>query len=96
MLDTEHKKMLNNRLRRIEGQLAGIRRMAEQDAYCVDMLTQIAAAQAALAQAGKLVLGQHMKTCVTDTFASGSQQERETRIAELLDVFVRYAGTGRR
>ena len=47
MLDAEHKKKLSNRLRRIEGQLAGIRRMADADEYCVDILTQISAAQSA-------------------------------------------------
>jgi DNA-binding FrmR family transcriptional regulator len=96
MLDTETEMKIANRLRRAEGQVAGVRRMVEEGKYCVDILIQLSAAQSALAQAGKVVLANHMATCVKDTFKSGDEVEREQKIAELMDVFVRYAGPGLR
>ena len=53
MLDSSTKKKLHDRLRRIEGQAAAIQRMIDDDKYCVDVLLQISAAQAALGQVGK-------------------------------------------
>ena len=96
MLDEEKRKQVANRLKRAEGQVAGVRRMVEEGQYCVDILLQLSAAQAALAQTSKVVLGEHMATCVKDTFDSGSEAERDQKIAELMDVFIRYAGPGRR
>ena len=92
MHDPDTQKKIAHRLRRVEGQVAGIRRMVEEGQYCVDILTQISAAQSALAQAGKVVLGQHMATCVRDSFEVGDEADRERKIAELMDVFARYAG----
>lgn len=94
MPNDETKKKLGTRLKRVEGQIAGVRRMVEEDHYCVDILVQLSAAQAALAQIGKLVLTRHMNTCVRDAFASGSESEREKKIAELMDVFARYTKPG--
>ena len=78
------------RLRRVAGQVAGIERMVEADRYCVDVLLQIAAARAALDQVGKLVLGGHVESCVAEAFASGRAEERERKLAELLEVFSRF------
>lgn len=96
MLNEEKQKQVANRLKRAEGQIAGVRRMVEDGKYCVDILLQLSAAQAALSQTSKLVLGEHMATCVKDTFDSGSEAERDKKIAELMDVFIRYAGPGKR
>lgn len=90
MIDETERKQIAMRLRRIEGQVAGIRRMVEEGAYCVDILVQIAAAQGALGQAGKRVLAGHMESCVADAFASGDTAARREKIDELLDVFERY------
>ena len=94
MLSPEQQKKIANRLKRAEGQVAGVRRMVEDGKYCVDILIQLSAAQSALAQTGKAVLANHMATCVKDSFETGDEQEREKKIAELMDVFVRYAGPG--
>lgn len=94
MLNDESKKQLGTRLKRAEGQIAGVRRMVEEGHYCVDILVQLSAAQAALAQIGKLVLAQHMNTCVKDAFTTGSESDREKKIAELMDVFARYTKPG--
>jgi DNA-binding FrmR family transcriptional regulator len=96
MLNDENKRQLGTRLKRAEGQIAGVRRMVEEGHYCVDILVQLSAAQAALAQIGKLVLAQHMDTCVRDAFATGSELDRERKIAELMDIFTRYTRPGAR
>ncbi|GIW41936.1 MAG: hypothetical protein KatS3mg076_2513 [Candidatus Binatia bacterium] len=90
MMDRATQQKVTARLKRIEGQVAGIRRMVEQGKYCVDILLQISAAQAALGQVGKIVLGRHVETCVAEAFAGGSPSERKAKIEELLEVFSRY------
>lgn len=78
------------RLKRIEGQVAGIRRMVEEDQYCVDILLQVSAVQGALGGVGKIVLGQHIESCVSDAMAHGDEANRKEKIDELLEVFARY------
>ncbi len=63
--EKEHKGLLN-RLSRIEGQIRGIKGMVERDAYCVDILTQVTAVNAALNAFNKVLLEEHIKTCVTE------------------------------
>jgi len=92
MLDSATKRKVLARLKRIEGQVAGIRRMVEGDQYCVDVLLQMSAARGALAKAGQVVLGSHIDTCVSAAMASGDARERERKIDELLEVFARYGG----
>lgn len=62
----EEQKALINRLSRIEGQIRGIKGMLENDAYCTDIITQVAAANAALNSFNKELLANHIKTCVID------------------------------
>jgi DNA-binding FrmR family transcriptional regulator len=96
MLDAENKKKLLTRLKRVEGQVAALRRMVEDDAYCVDVLLQISAAQGALGKAGQLMLGSHLRTCVTSALEGGDPEAREETVQELMDVFSRYGGLGAR
>lgn len=63
--DNEFKSLMN-RLNRIEGQIRGIKGMLENDAYCTDIITQVAAASAALNSFNKELLSNHIKTCVID------------------------------
>jgi CsoR family transcriptional regulator, copper-sensing transcriptional repressor len=65
------KSNLVTRLNRIEGQIRGVKGMIEKDAYCDDILNQIAAIQSALNGVGKLLLEGHMKSCVADRIQSG-------------------------
>lgn len=65
---------LINRLKRIEGQIRGIRGMVEKDAYCVDILTQSAAATAALNSFNKELLSNHIHTCVADGIREGDEE----------------------
>jgi len=90
MKDDHAKKRLLTRLKRAEGQIAAVRRMVEDDHYCVDVLTQIAAAKGALSKAGEILLRAHIESCVAEAFASGDPQESQDAIEELMDVFGRY------
>lgn len=69
----EHRKLVN-RLSRIEGQIRGIKRMVEEDAYCIDILVQVAAANAALNSFNKELLSEHIKTCVTNDIKAGKEE----------------------
>ncbi len=96
MMSSEFKKKLVARLRRIAGQVEGVARMIENDRYCVDVLLQVASAQAALGQAGALVLRSHVDTCVTEAMTHGSAAQRKQKIDELMAVFSSYARMGNR
>ena len=77
------------RLKRIEGQVRGLSRMVEQDRYCIDIVTQIAAVRAALRRVEEEVLRDHVAHCVEHAVASGSKTEQRRKIAELMDVIAR-------
>ena len=68
----EEYKTLINRLSRIEGQVRGVRKMVENDAYCVDILTQVSAIQAALNAFNRELLSNHIRTCVMDDIRNGN------------------------
>ena len=73
----EEYKALLNRLNRIEGQVRGIRGMLEKEAYCVDILVQVAAANAALNSFSRELLAQHIGSCVADDLRAGSDEKLE-------------------
>ncbi len=77
------------RFNRIEGQVRGIARMVEEDRYCIEVVTQIAAVQAALRRVEEEILRDHVATCVEHAVASGNKEEQRKKIAELIDVFSR-------
>ena len=96
MLDDDTKKKVRTRLRRVEGQLAALHRMVDEDEACVDLLMQISAAQGALGATGQVILGKHIATCVSDAFAHGNDADRQQQVDELMDVFARYSRIGAR
>ena len=69
----EYKDLLN-RLKRIEGQVRGVERMIEEDAYCTDVLIQVAAINAALNSFNKVLLGNHIRTCVAENIREGNDE----------------------
>ena len=71
--EKEYKDLLN-RLSRIEGQVRGIRRMVENDAYCPDILLQVSAVNAALNSFNKVLLANHIRTCVSDDIKAGKEE----------------------
>lgn len=79
--EKEYKDLIN-RLSRIEGQVRGIKGMVEKDAYCTDILTQVAAVSAALNSFNKVLLANHIKTCVTRDIREG----KEETVDELVDT----------
>jgi len=86
---THEKEAVLKRFRRIRGQVDGIIRMAEDDAYCIDLLTQIAAARAALLAAGKVILKEHMRHCVTESFKKGRSDKAIEEIETVLSQFIK-------
>ena len=82
--EKEYKDMLN-RLSRIEGQVRGIKRMVEEDAYCVDIITQVAAVNAALNSFNKVLLTNHIKTCV----AKDIREENDAELTALLQKLMK-------
>lgn len=84
--DDEYKKLIN-RLNRIEGQIRGIKGMVEQNAYCPDIMIQVAAANAALNAFNKELLSEHIRTCVADDIRNGNDET----IDELLRTIQRIA-----
>jgi len=74
---------LIHRLSRIEGQIRGIRGMVERDAYCTDILTQVAAASAALNAFTKVLLANHIKTCVARDIREGKDETVDELVATL-------------
>lgn len=73
-------KQLQNRLSRMIGQLNGISRMLDENRYCGDILTQIAAVESALQSFGYIVLQEHMETCVVEEVKAGNEQIMEEAI----------------
>ena len=92
MLSDDEKKKLNNRLRRVIGQVEAVGRMIEDEEYCVDILMQLSAATGALGKVGQIVLEQHIKTCVNDAIESGNTTDRDEKLEELIEIFRKYAG----
>ena len=84
-------KATQNRLRRIEGQVRGLQRMVEEDAYCVDVLTQVAAVQTALAQVAVQVLDALVRHCVADAVGGDDETAAEERLDELMAAVRRFA-----
>jgi DNA-binding FrmR family transcriptional regulator len=85
------KDALIKRLHRIEGQVRGIERMVEEDRYCIDVLTQIAAVNTALESLAFRILDDHVNHCVARALASGDSDEVATKTRELLDAVHRFA-----
>lgn len=96
---TNDKKDLLNRLRRIEGQVRGIQQMVEDDRYCIDILTQLAAARAALYNIGLTLLENHTRHCLAnalrsepgDCDAHDPARGAHDYVNELVEVLARFA-----
>jgi DNA-binding FrmR family transcriptional regulator len=89
----ENKDKLIKRLHRIEGQVRGIERMVDEDRYCVDILTQIAAVNTALESLAFTILDDHVNHCVAGALSSGDETEAQTKTEELLAAVHRFART---
>jgi DNA-binding FrmR family transcriptional regulator len=90
-MQDDTKKQCLKRLSRIEGQVRGLARMVEEDRYCIDVITQIAAAQAALRRVEEAILEDHVAHCVEHAIRSGDAGEQRRKIEELIEVLRRAA-----
>lgn len=82
----EEKKLINNRINRIEGQLRGIKRMIEEDSYCNDVLIQLSAAENSIKSLSNHILENHLYTCVTNDLENGKLDI----IDELISLFKKF------
>lgn len=80
--EKEYKDLLN-RLSRIEGQVRGIKRMVEEDTYCTDILIQVSAVNAALNSFNKVLLANHIRTCVAEDIRAGKEETIDELVATL-------------
>ena len=81
-------KDLTNRLSRIEGQVRGIRKMLDEDAYCPDIMVQVAAVKSALDGFNSVLLSNHIRTCVAEDIRNGSDEKTE-ELVELLQKLMK-------
>jgi DNA-binding FrmR family transcriptional regulator len=90
MLDELQQQAIVTRLNRIEGQVRGIRRMVQEPRLCVEILQQLSAAEAALNRISLAIFKFHVERCVPDGLSKG-EPEKSKRLAELVDIFDRFA-----
>jgi CsoR family transcriptional regulator, copper-sensing transcriptional repressor len=90
-MEANAKASVSRRLKRIEGQVRGLARMVEEDRYCIDVVTQISAARAALRGVEEEILRDHVANCVENAIASGNKTEQRRKVAELMDILGRAA-----
>ncbi|MCU0487516.1 MAG: metal-sensitive transcriptional regulator [Anaerolineales bacterium] len=81
------------RLRTVEGHIRGIQRMLEEDAYCIDVIRQIQAVQAALNKINAIILEEHLNSCLITAVRGEDPKERERVLQEIADVFEMAAKT---
>ena len=81
--EAEEYKKLIHRLNRIEGQVRGLKRMLESDAYCTDILVQVSAVNAALNSFNKVLLANHIRTCVAEDIRAGKDETIDELVATL-------------
>jgi DNA-binding FrmR family transcriptional regulator len=90
---SKDKDALIKRLHRIEGQVRGVEKMVEEDRYCIDILTQISAANTALETLALKILDEHVRHCIAGALASGDEADAHTKAEELLEAVQRFART---
>ena len=84
---TMKKKDLQDRLRRIEGQVRGLQRLVEEDTYCIDILTQLNSVSAALKAVGLGLIDDHVRHCVRESLERG---EGDAKVEELVSAVARF------
>ena len=87
-IKAKDKEKIQNRLRRIEGQVRGLQRMVDEEAYCVDVLTQIGSVVSALEKVGAILLKDHVEHCVRESIEKG--EGADEKIEELTDAVERF------
>ncbi len=88
MLDDVTRRAVSQRLASAAGHIKGVERMVDEDAYCIDVIKQIQAVQAALNKVNTIILDNHLRTCVTTAIQGDDAGEREAVLEEITSVFV--------
>ena len=88
MINEEIKKNALTRLKKIEGQIRGIMKMVDQEKYCIDIISQITAAEKALDGTAKIIMKRHVESCVSSAILKGEGQKM---IDELIDTVFKYS-----
>ena len=86
-MDNAQHETVIKRLRSIAGHVNGIERMVSEDAYCIDVIKQVQAVQAALNKVNDLILANHLNTCVIEAVRGDNKKERERVLDEIVEVF---------
>lgn len=86
-MEEKTRKIITQRLASAAGHIKGIERMVEEDVYCIDIIRQIQAVQAALNKVNGLILDNHLHTCVTTAIQGADPDEREKMLKEVTSVF---------
>ena len=87
IMDDATRKAITQRLASASGHVKGIERMVQEDSYCIDVIRQIQAVQAALDKVSAIMLENHMRTCVITAIQDDDPQEREAMLQEIASVF---------
>jgi DNA-binding FrmR family transcriptional regulator len=87
----ETKEDMLKRLRRIEGQVKGIQKMIEEDKYCIDILTQVAAVRAAISKVGSLMLEKHSMTCIQNAVSNEDKERSLAELARAMQSFMKFS-----
>ena len=87
MMDETLRTDVSRRLASAAGHIKGIERMVQDDTYCIDVITQIQAVQAALSKVNTIMLDNHLRTCMTTAIQGDDVEERERMLQEITSVF---------
>ena len=94
MMHEKQKKEVSLRLSKVEGQIRGIRKMIDEDRYCIDVLSQTRAVTAAMRKIEDLIMEQHLNTCVLNSMKSGDKEDQKEKISEIMDVLSKFRKNG--
>ena len=78
------------RLKKIEGQIRGVQRMIEEERYCIDILNQLQAVEAALRRVEANILRKHLQGCVAAAMRTGSEREQDAKLDEITKLLFRF------
>lgn len=92
MMDDTTRQKTTRRLQSIEGHVRALQRMVEQDAYCIDVIEQINAVQAALSKVSQVILEEHLNHCVTEAVRGDDATHREKVLSEIAGLFEHASG----
>ncbi len=86
-MEQKNKRKIINRISYISGHLEGVKKMVDEDKYCIDIILQNKAIISATKKLNQLILENHLNTCVTEAIKNKNEKERKKKINELLEVF---------